>query len=56
MFGISAHGVLIEGFINEVKWIAALLSTEGEARMDNDALNRRLKAELLNLEGYHFLS
>ena len=32
-----------EGFINEVKWITALLSTEGEARMDNDALEPRLQ-------------
>ena len=39
------------GIINEVKWITALLSTEGEARMDNDALKPRLKAEFL-MEGY----
>ena len=46
---------IIEGFINEVKWITALLSTEGGARMDNDALKPRLKAEV-SMEGYHFLS
>ena len=44
-----------EGFINQVKWITALLSTEGGARMDNDALKPRLKAEV-SMEGYHFLS
>ena len=33
-----------EGFINEVKWITALLSTEGEARMDNDALKVETEA------------
>jgi len=44
-----------EGFINEVKWITALLSTEGAARMDNDALKPRLKAEVA-MEGYHFSS
>jgi hypothetical protein len=47
--------VIIEGFINEEKWVTALLSTEGEARMDNDALKPRLKAEV-SMEGYHFLS
>ena len=44
-----------EGFTNEEKWVTALLSTEGEARMDNDALKPRLKAEV-SMEGYHFLS
>ena len=34
---------IIEGFTNEEKWVTALLSTEGEARMDNDALKPRLK-------------
>jgi len=43
------------GFINEVKWITALLSNEGKARMNNDALKPRLKAEV-SMEGYHFLS
>ena len=46
---------IIEGFTNEEKWVTALLSTEGEARMDNDALKPRLKAEV-SMEGYHFLS
>ena len=46
---------VIEGFTNEEKWVTALLSTEGEARMDNDALKPRLKAEV-SMEGYHFLS
>ena len=47
--------IINEGFINEEKWVTALLSTEGEARMDNDALKPRLKAEV-SMEGYHFLS
>ena len=47
--------IMIEGFTNEEKWVTALLSTEGEARMDNDALKPRLKAEV-SMEGYHFLS
>ena len=51
---IEMAGV-IEGFTNEEKWVTALLSTEGEARMDNDALKPRLKAEV-SMEGYHFLS
>ena len=54
MYKLTYEGIN-EGFINEEKWVTALLSTEGEARMDNDALKPRLKAEV-SMEGYHFLS
>ena len=40
-----------EGFINEVKWITALLSTEGGARMDNDALKFETEAESRGFNG-----
>ena len=45
--------MLIEGFTHEEKWVNALLYTEGGARVYNDALRPRLKAEVL-MEGYHF--
>jgi hypothetical protein len=43
---LTYEGIINEGFINEEKFVTALLSTEGEARMDNDALKPRLKAEV----------
>ena len=52
---VNLRRLVSEGFTNEEKWVTALLSTEGEARMDNDALKPRLKAEV-SMEGYHFLS
>ena len=39
--------VINEGFTHEEQWVNVLLYTEGEARVYNDTLKPRLKAEVL---------
>ena len=43
----------MKGLSSEVKWGTVVLITEGGARVINDALIPRLKAEVL-MKGYHF--